>query len=88
MIDYYSGVDTEYFAGVGDIMVLCHRRLAVVNLFFFFFKSQQPYQVEKKERNGCARGWCVKRGSLLQDCLHVKFQDVKFNKQCFLLLKL
>ena len=34
MIDYYSGVDTEYFAGVGDIMVLCHRRLAVVNLFF------------------------------------------------------
>ena len=24
------------------------------------------------------RGWCVRRGSLLQDCLPVKFQGVKF----------
>ena len=39
MIDYYSGVDTEYFAGIGDIMVLCHRKLAVVNLFFFFSRA-------------------------------------------------
>ena len=27
---------------------------------------------------GCARGSCVRRWSLLQDCLPMKFQDVKF----------
>ena len=26
----------------------------------------------------CARGWCVGRGSLLQDGLPMKLQDVKF----------
>ena len=48
----------------------------------FFFKSRPPYQVEKKE-GGCAGGWCVRRGSLLQDCLPVKFQEVKFQEMKF-----
>ena len=26
---------------------------------------------------GGARGWCARRGSLLQDCFPVKFQDMK-----------
>ena len=61
MINYYSGVDTEYFAGVGDIMVLCHRRLAVVNLFLFF---QEPAAIpSRKERKKwvCQRLVCQKR---------------------------
>ena len=33
---------------------------------------------------GCARGWCVRRGSLLQDHLPVKFQDVKFKDPMFM----
>ena len=41
MIDYFSGVDTEifiFFAGGGgerNIMVFCHRTLAVVNILFY-----------------------------------------------------
>ena len=35
MFGYISGVDTEFNAG-GIIMVVCHRRLAVVNLFLFY----------------------------------------------------
>ena len=36
-----------------------------------------------KKGNACARGWCVRRGSLLKDCLPVKFQDVKFKDPKF-----
>ena len=31
----------------------------------------------------CARGWCVRRGSFLQDGLPVKLQDVKFKDPKF-----
>ena len=53
---------------------------------FFFFKSRLPYQVEKK--GGCVRGWCVRRGSLLQDRLpaksqHVNFKDPKCKHEIF-----
>ena len=49
-----------------------------LSFFSLFFKSRPPYQVEQKKKGGgCARGWCVRRGSLLQDRLPVKFQDVK-----------
>ena len=37
--------------------------------FFSFFKSRLSYQV-----GGCVRGWCVRRGSLLQDRLSAKSQ--------------
>ena len=33
---------------------------------------------------GCARGSCVRIWSLLQDCLPVKFQDVKFKDPKFM----
>ena len=49
-----------------------------VFVMLLFFQARPPYQVGKKRGNGCARGWCVRRGSLLQDHLPVKFQDVKF----------
>ena len=32
----------------------------------------------------CARGSCVRRWSLLQDCLPVKFKDVKFKDPKFM----
>ena len=41
-----------------------------------------PIRKEKKD-NGCARGWSVRKGSLLQDHLPVKFQDVKFKDPKF-----
>ena len=42
-------------------------------------QSRPPYQIgREKKGGGYARGWCVRRGSLLQNCLPVKFQDVKF----------
>ena len=41
-----------------------------------FSNATAIYQLEKKG-NGCAKGWCARRGSL-QDRLPVKFQDVKF----------
>ena len=61
----------------------------------FFFKilicinqtcsSQVPTTIPsiKKEGNGCSRDWCVRRESLLQDRLPVKFQDVKFKDPNF-----
>ena len=54
-------------------------------LLLLFFQERPPYQVGKKKKkgNGCARGWCVGRGSLLQDRLPVKFQDVKFKDPKF-----
>ena len=58
------------------------KRNPVFLLFFFvFFTSRKPYQ--KKKGGGCARDWCVGRGSLLQDGLPVKFQDVKFTDPKF-----
>ena len=36
---------------------------------------------KKREGNGCARGWCARRGSLLQDRLPVKFKDPKFKHE-------
>ena len=51
--------------------------------FFFFLRSQPPYQVEKTS----ARGWCVRRGNLLQDHLPVKFQYVKFKDPKYLSMK-
>ena len=47
--------------------------------FLFFFLQELTTITSRKNRWVChARGWCVRRGSLLQDCLPVKFQDVKF----------
>ena len=45
------------------------------NILFCFSRVRPPYQVgkKKKERIGCFRGWCVRRGGLLQDRLSVKF---------------
>ena len=45
--------------------------------FFSFFKSQPPYQVEKK-RNGCTKGWCVGREFAARWSSAVQFQDVTF----------
>ena len=39
MIDNYSGINTEGRGGEGHYG-FCHRRHAVVNTFFFFFKGQ------------------------------------------------
>ena len=43
-----------------------------------FFPSATATPSRGKKGNGRARGWYVRRGSLLQDRLPVKFQDVKF----------
>ena len=42
-------------------------------LFIYNFLFQEPTAILSRKRNGggCARGWCVRRGSLLQDCLSV-----------------
>ena len=47
------------------------------------FKSRPPYQVEINKGNGCARGWCVGIGNLLQDGLPVKLRAVKFKDPKF-----
>ena len=41
MIDYFLGFYTEFLCGGGNIMVFCHRRHAVVNLFCFCFKKDK-----------------------------------------------
>ena len=46
-----------------------------IDYLFYLFKSRPPYQVEKKG-NGCARGWCVVRRSLLQDGCKVSTCEV------------
>ena len=47
-----------------------------------FFEEPTAIQSRKKG-GGCARGWCVGRGSLLQDRLPVKFKDPKFMHEIF-----
>ena len=37
----------------------------------------------RKKGSRCARGWSVRRGSLLQDGLPMQFQDVKFKDPTF-----
>ena len=45
---------------------------------------QEPTSIpSRKKRSECARGWCVRRGSLLQDRFPVKFQDVNFKDPKF-----
>ena len=51
---------------------------------FSFIQARLSYQVGKKKRNGCARGWCVRKGSLLQDRPPVKFNDPKFKHEIFM----
>ena len=49
-----------------------------------FCNFQEPTAIPSRKKGcRCARGWCVRRGSLLQDCLPVKFQDVKFKDPKF-----
>ena len=48
-------------------------------LLFFFQESTAI--LSRTKGGGCARGWCVRRVSLLARYIHslpVKFQDVKF----------
>ena len=53
-------------------------------LDFFCGNFQEPTAIPSRNKGGrCARGWCVRRGSLLQDRLPVKFQDVKFKDPNF-----
>ena len=57
MIDYFSGVDTECFAGggggggEGNVMVFCHRRLAVVK-FLLKKKGQVKSPILHNTRDG------------------------------------
>ena len=56
----------------------------IIENMAFFFKSRPPYQVGiKKKKMGVPEVGCVGRGSLLQDRLPVKFQDVKFKDPKF-----
>ena len=52
--------------------------------FIYLFIYQEPTNIpsRKKMRWVCATGWCVRRGSLLQD-LPVKFNDPKFRNEIF-----
>ena len=45
--------------------------------------SMTAIPCRKKKGNGCAKGWCVTRGSLLQDCLPVKFTVPKCKNEVF-----
>ena len=45
--------------------------------------QEQTAILSRKKGGRCARGWCVRRGSLLQDRLPVKFQDEKFKDPKF-----
>ena len=52
-----------------------------------FFKHARHTKLEKKEKKKgyeCARGRCVRRESLLQNCLPVKFKDPKFKHEIFM----
>ena len=59
-------------------MTIARSLCSVVLLFF-----QEPTAISSRKKGGCARGWCVRRGSLLQDRLPVKFQDMKFKDPKF-----
>ena len=68
------------------VIVIVVVLISIISYYFYYYyyKSQPPYQVEK----GSARGWCVRRGNLLQDRLPVKlqerkFKDPKFNHEIF-----
>ena len=52
--------------------------LLLDKLLFFQETTAIP---SRKKGGGCARGWCVRRGSLLQDRLPVKFKDSKFKHE-------
>ena len=42
-----------------------------------FCNFQEPTAMPSRKKGGrCARGWCVRRGSLLQDRLPVKFNTL------------
>ena len=57
----------------------CYFHSTVFFIEFFFF--QEPTAIpSRKKRGGCARSWCVRRGSLLQDRLPVKFKDFFFKR--------
>ena len=61
-----------------------HATREEMNICLFFF--QEPTAIpsrEEKKGGGCATRWCVRRGSLLQDCLLVKFQDTKCKHEIF-----
>ena len=46
----------------------------------FFFQERPQYQVEKKKEMGMPEIGVLEEGSLLQDCLTVKFQYVKLRE--------
>ena len=50
--------------------------------FIYLFIYQEPTAIPQVGKKS-ARGWCVRRGNLLQDQLPVKFQDVKFKDSKF-----
>ena len=60
-----------------------HVFVVIICLFSLFSSVTAIPSREEKKGNGCARGWCVRRVSLLQDRLPVKFQDVKFKDPKF-----
>ena len=53
------------------------------HFLFYFFSRATAIPSRRKKGNRCARGWCVRRGSLLQDGLPVNFEDVKFKDPKF-----
>ena len=57
-------------------------------LLLLLLLLQEPTDIPSRKklmRWVCARGWCVRRGSLLQDHLPVKFNDAKFKNEIFFL---
>ena len=60
------------------IITLSDNAECFLPLFLKFLQEPTATLCRKKKGGGCARGWCVRRESLLQDRLPAKFQDVKF----------
>ena len=54
--------------------------LPVNGLFFPPFYTRADRHTKYK-KSWCARGWCVRRGSLLQDRLPVKFQGEIYSSE-------
>ena len=57
-----------------------HRAICVNNVLFtiyLFIYQELTAILSGKKKGGCARGWCVRRGSLLQDRLPVKYPKCK-----------
>ena len=74
-------ISSELKEKIFKLIIIIITQNHLTSSFFIFNKSRPTYQVVKKMRWVRARGWCVRRGSLLLDYLTAKFNDLKLKNE-------